>query len=95
LLRLQTGSSFVLTDSGGIQEETNILRVPCITLRANTERPETIDAGGNVLFAGTDAAELVRIAQVMMSKPRDWPCPFGDGKTAERVMDILIPHLFP
>lgn len=89
LLALQVRAQLVLTDSGGVQEEANILRVPCITLRANTERPETVDAGGNVLFDGIDPSRLVQEARRMMSKPRDWPCPFGDGTTAVRVVDIL------
>lgn len=89
LLALEANAALILTDSGGMQEEANILRVPCITLRANTERPETVEAGGNVLFDGTDPAALVQIARQMMAKPRDWPCPFGDGTTAVRVVDIL------
>lgn len=89
LLALQANAQLLLTDSGGIQEEANILRVPCITLRANTERPETVDAGGNVLFDGTDASRLIKLAREMMSRPRDWNCPFGDGTTSVRVIDIL------
>lgn len=90
LLALQAHASLVLTDSGGIQEEANILRVPCITLRANTERPETVEAGGNVLYSGSDADELSALADTMLAKPRDWSCPFGDGMTAKRVIDILL-----
>ena len=89
LLALQSNAQLVLTDSGGLQEEANILRVPCITLRANTERPETVEVGGNVLYAGTDAMELSALAEVILAKPRDWFCPFGDGNTARRVIDIL------
>lgn len=89
LLRLQIESKLVLTDSGGLQEEANILRVPCITLRANTERPETIEAGGNMLFEGTNVEDLIAAIKTMMTKDRSWSCPLGDGKTAERVMDVL------
>lgn len=89
LLRLQLESKLVLTDSGGLQEEANILRVPCVTLRFNTERPETIDAGGNVLCGSSDASVLEKSARELMSKDRTWICPFGDGKTAVRVVDIL------
>jgi len=62
---------------------------PCVTLRANTERPETVDAGGNVLYASTDPAELGLIVDALLAKSRDWICPFGDGMTAKRVIDIL------
>jgi len=89
LLALQSGAELVLTDSGGMQEEANILHVPCVTLRANTERPETVDAGGNVLYASTDPAELGLIVDALLAKSRDWICPFGDGMTAKRVIDIL------
>jgi UDP-N-acetylglucosamine 2-epimerase (non-hydrolysing) len=89
LLRLQSEAAVVFTDSGGIQEEANILRVPCVTLRYNTERPETIHAGGNILHGDVDADGLLRSVTVMMSRERIWPCPFGDGKTAQKVMDIL------
>jgi UDP-N-acetylglucosamine 2-epimerase (non-hydrolysing) len=93
LMALQSSAQLALTDSGGVQEEANILRVPCITLRANTERPETVTAGGNMLYAGTSIDELNHIADVMLAKTRDWVCPFGDGTTAGRVLDILQPHL--
>jgi len=89
MLNLMDRASIILTDSGGIQEEANILQVPCVTLRANTERPETIEAGGNVLYGGTDPEALHQIVKKMMAKPRDWPCPFGDGRTSERALDIL------
>lgn len=90
LLALQSNAKLVLTDSGGIQEEALILQVPCVTLRANTERPETVDAGGNVLYPGSDAGELGALADMMLAKPRQWTCPFGDGMTAKRVIDILL-----
>ncbi len=89
LLRLQSGAQLILTDSGGVQEEANILRVPCITLRANTERPETVTAGGNVLYAGANSSELSALAAHMIQKERNWACPFGDGQTAKRVINIL------
>jgi UDP-N-acetylglucosamine 2-epimerase (non-hydrolysing) len=89
LLALQSNAELVLTDSGGLQEEANILRVPCVTLRANTERPETVEVGGNVLYAGTNQAELDALVTDLLARSRDWMCPFGDGMTAKRVMDIL------
>ena len=89
LLRLQNEAAIVLTDSGGIQEEACVLKVPCITLRPNTERPETVAAGGNILFDGTDSVRLAELIRTMREKELNWTCPFGDGKTAERVLDIL------
>ncbi|QQR60720.1 hypothetical protein IPH19_04930 [Candidatus Uhrbacteria bacterium] len=62
-------------------------------LCSNTERPETIAAGGNILYAGNDTEELNRIVDIMLAKPRDWNCPFGDGATAGRVLDILHKYL--
>ena len=90
LLRLQCSAHVVLTDSGGIQEEACTLRVPCVTLRANTERPETLDVGSNVLHFDTDAGSLSLAMRAMMEKERNWPNPFGDGTTARRVLDILM-----
>ncbi|MEK7655970.1 MAG: UDP-N-acetylglucosamine 2-epimerase (non-hydrolyzing) [Patescibacteria group bacterium] len=89
LLRLQGSAEIVLTDSGGIQEEACILRVPSVTLRANTERPETLHVGASVLHSEADGDALFTVMRSQMTKTRDWTNPFGDGKTAERVMDIL------
>ncbi|MCQ8894418.1 MAG: UDP-N-acetylglucosamine 2-epimerase (non-hydrolyzing) [Methanolinea sp.] len=88
-LRLESSARLVLTDSGGVQEESCILHVPCVTLRENTERPETLDAGANVL-AGTDPARIVREGLAMLDKRRDWKNPFGDGRAAERIAGVLL-----
>jgi len=77
----------VLTDSGGVQEEACITGVPCVTLRDNTERPETLDAGSNML-AGTDPGKIVECARLMLSRKGKWSNPFGDGKAAERIAGI-------
>jgi len=89
LLRLQSAADIVLTDSGGIQEEACILRVPSVTLRPNTERPETLHVGASVLHHEADAETLAIVMQAQMSKQRNWENPFGDGRTAERVLQIL------
>jgi len=91
-LRLEASSCLVLTDSGGVQEEACILKVPCVTLRENTERPETIDAGANVL-AGTDPLRIVREGLAMIGKKRDWKNPFGDGHAADRILEVLLERL--
>lgn len=90
LLRLQCAADIVLTDSGGIQEEACILRVPSVTLRPNTERPETLHVGASVLHHEPDADALFAVMERQMNKKRDWPNPFGDGNTANTILDIMI-----
>jgi UDP-N-acetylglucosamine 2-epimerase (non-hydrolysing) len=87
-LSLEKNARLVLTDSGGVQEETCILGMPCVTLRDNTERPETIDVGANML-AGADPEKIMQSAETMLAKKSGWKNPFGDGKTAGRIIDIL------
>lgn len=86
-LELEAHAALVLTDSGGLQEESCILKVPCVTLRENTERPETIDVGANVL-AGTHPATIVTAAVKMMDIDRTWDNPYGDGTAGERIVGI-------
>ncbi len=87
-LKLESEAMLVLTDSGGVQEETCILRVPCVTLRDNTERPETLTVGSNVL-AGTNPQTILSAAKTMLERPRDWVNPFGDGATSQRILSII------
>jgi UDP-N-acetylglucosamine 2-epimerase (non-hydrolysing) len=89
LLALLSSARFVVTDSGGIQEEACTLRVPCVTLRPNTERPETIDVGANILCDGASGAEFVRSLRLVSKRDGKSENPFGDGATAVRVVDIL------
>jgi UDP-N-acetylglucosamine 2-epimerase (non-hydrolysing) len=91
-LGLHAAAAIVLTDSGGLQEEACSLRVPCVTLRDNTERPESVDVGANVL-AGADPEVIVASAVAMRAKPRDWPNPFGDGTSGLQIVDILRERL--
>ncbi len=87
---LMSRARLVLTDSGGIQEETTILGVPCLTLRNNTERPATIEQGTNRL-AGTDPAGIVQAArEVLASPPASGRVPaLWDGHAAARILDVL------
>ncbi len=87
-LMLIKNASVVLTDSGGIQEEACILHTPCVTLRDNTERPETIDAGSNRL-AGTNPEDIVASAVAMSGVDRKWEIPFGDGRAAMRIAGVV------
>jgi UDP-N-acetylglucosamine 2-epimerase (non-hydrolysing) len=90
-LGLMARARMVLTDSGGIQEETTVLHVPCLTLRRNTERPITCELGTNVL-AGTEPGEIFQHAMRVLNTPppnnrvpEKW-----DGQAGGRIADILI-----
>jgi UDP-N-acetylglucosamine 2-epimerase (non-hydrolysing) len=87
-LQLQSSAKLILTDSGGIQEEACILQVPCVTLRDNTERPETIEVGANVL-AGTDPQKIVSGVADMLQRRTDWQNPFGDGETSQKIWAVI------
>ncbi|OQX70742.1 UDP-N-acetylglucosamine 2-epimerase (non-hydrolyzing) [Candidatus Parcubacteria bacterium 4484_255] len=87
-LQLEANAKLILTDSGGVQEEACILKIPCLTLRDNTERPETIKIGANIL-AGTESDKILRLADKIMKKSDCWENPFGDGKSAEKILNIL------
>jgi UDP-N-acetylglucosamine 2-epimerase (non-hydrolysing) len=93
-LRLWKDAAVVLTDSGGLQEETTALGVPCLTLRENTERPITVELGTNVVV-GTDPDAIVAGVQAVLDgqgrrgrRPALW-----DGKAAERIVAILAREL--
>jgi len=88
-LQLEANAKLVLTDSGGVQEETCILRVPCVTLRDNTERPETLEVGSNVLV-GVNQNKIWEGVKKMMAKERNWENPFGDGRAGVKIVEILI-----
>ena len=87
-LQLENNARLVLTDSGGVQEETCILRVPCVTLRDNTERPETIEVGANIL-AGASPEKILECSRVMLGRKNNWENPFGDGQAGKRIVAIL------
>ncbi len=87
-LQLESNARLILTDSGGVQEEACILRVPCVTLRNNTERPETVDTGANIL-AGAATENIIASAETMLNRKTDWTNPFGDGHAAERIINII------
>jgi UDP-N-acetylglucosamine 2-epimerase (non-hydrolysing) len=90
-LSLLSDAGAVLTDSGGIQEETTYLGVPCFTLRDNTERPVTIRAGTNTLL-GLDPAAIAGIPAALSERPRGRPDPppLWDGHAAERIADVIL-----
>lgn len=85
-LELQSHARFVVTDSGGIQEETTYLGVPCLTLRENTERPVTVEMGSNVLVGRNVERLLHEVAQILAGNARRGTVPpLWDGHTAERI----------
>ena len=91
-LCLMSNAKLVLTDSGGIQEETTVLGVPCITLRNNTERPVTVEQGTNLLVSINKEKVIGKSMQIINNKikinkriPKLW-----DGKAAERIAKILL-----
>ena len=89
-LKLQSSAKVVFTDSGGIQEETTVLKIPCITLRENTERPVTVEMGTNQIV-GTDTQKIVHaFRRVMNGKFHESRIPpLWDGKAAERIVDVI------
>ncbi|HEU4461241.1 MAG TPA: UDP-N-acetylglucosamine 2-epimerase (non-hydrolyzing) [Solirubrobacterales bacterium] len=90
-LSLIADAGAVLTDSGGIQEETTYLGIPCFTLRDNTERPVTIRAGTNTLL-GLDPAAIAGIPAALSERgaPPSAPPPLWDGRAAERIADAIL-----
>jgi UDP-N-acetylglucosamine 2-epimerase (non-hydrolysing) len=90
-LKLMAQARVVLTDSGGIQEETTILKIPCLTLRHNTERPVTVEMGGNRIV-GTDPETILSAFSEVLAKKRITirTPPLWDGQAAERITEILV-----
>jgi UDP-N-acetylglucosamine 2-epimerase (non-hydrolysing) len=90
-VKLEQHAACVLTDSGTVQEECCIFRVPTVTVRNSTERPETVDCGSNVV-SGVDADRIESAAQVMMAMPTDWDCPQGylDTDVSAKVVKFLL-----
>jgi UDP-N-acetylglucosamine 2-epimerase (non-hydrolysing) len=92
-IKLVSAAAFVLTDSGGIQEETTVLGIPCLTMRTNTERPITIKRGTNHLV-GRDVNNILKqIKLILTGKAKKGAVPeLWDGKSAERIINVLLKH---
>jgi len=91
-INLLSNAKLVFTDSGGVQQEACIFKVPCVTLRENTEWIETIELRVNIL-AGTNPDKIINCTEKMLSFKGKWREPFGDGKAAERIVEIVSKEL--
>lgn len=90
LLGLQAGARLVMTDSGGLQEESCVLGSPCVVLRTHTDRPETIEVGASRL-AGVERGGIVAAAEEMLAVADvDWDQPFGDGTSSRAIVEALL-----
>ncbi|NQT72519.1 MAG: UDP-N-acetylglucosamine 2-epimerase (non-hydrolyzing) [Chloroflexi bacterium] len=89
-LQLEKNARLLLTDSGGVQEEACILGVPCVTLRDNTERPETIDVGANILAGAIPETILECSKTMVLSRTNSWENPLGDGAAGFRIVNIVM-----
>ncbi len=96
MLGLMAGATVVLTDSGGLQEETTALGVPCLTLRENTERPITVEQGSNILVGRDRDAILAAVQEILAGRGKRGRVPeFWDGHAAERIAADLYQWLKP
>jgi UDP-N-acetylglucosamine 2-epimerase (non-hydrolysing) len=93
-ISLLSHAALVITDSGGVQQEACLLRVPCLTVRDTTEWTETVAIGANALV-GTSPDMILKGASEMMNAPRSWDNPFGDGAAAARIVNVAEEVLDP
>ncbi|MBI2445152.1 UDP-N-acetylglucosamine 2-epimerase (non-hydrolyzing) [Candidatus Micrarchaeota archaeon] len=91
-LALEKAAQYVITDSGGVQEEACTLGIPCVTVRKTTDRPETVTAGANLL-AGTSREGMAAAFANASRITRGWKNPYGDGHAASTITDVLMHHL--
>jgi UDP-N-acetylglucosamine 2-epimerase (non-hydrolysing) len=90
-LALTNSARLTLTDSGGIQEETTYLGVPCLTVRPNTERPVTVEMGTNRLVASRRESILEAVKALLVGPVRNSAVPpLWDGKAAERIVEVML-----
>ena len=88
-IKLEGNAKLILTDSGGVQEEACILQIPCVTMRDNTERPETLKIKSNIL-AGANPEKILEASKRMALSNKKWKNPFGDGKSSKKIVNIML-----
>jgi len=88
-LQLESQAKAVLTDSGGVQEETCVLGVPCATMRYDTERPETLNVGSNVLV-GADSRKILEGVRFAVTRKPGWENPYGDGIAGKMIVMVCV-----
>jgi UDP-N-acetylglucosamine 2-epimerase (non-hydrolysing) len=90
-VRLEASARCLITDSGTVQEECSLLKVPSVTCRETTERPETVECGSNILSGVQDSARISECVRLMIDAGRDWVSPYaGDREVAERVVKFIV-----
>lgn len=89
MIALEKNAKLILTDSGGIQEEACIIKTPSVTLRENTERPETIDVGASILV-GHNKEKILSSVNKMLKKKKEWKNPFGKGNTSIKIINKIL-----
>ena len=94
MICLLNNAKFVITDSGGVQEETTVLGVPCLTMRRNTERPVTVKIGTNIVVNGNKGKIVKEVKKIMAGRAKKGGIPkYWDGNTAERIVRILMENI--
>ncbi len=87
-INLESNAKLIMTDSGGVQEEACVLRIPCVTLRENTERPETVQFNFNIL-AGVENKNILTSVKQMLERKLPTKLIYGDGTASRKILDIL------
>ena len=90
-VQLQNNSQVILTDSGSIQEEACILGIPCITIRDNTERPESIKVKANILTK-SDYKSIKEAFEKQTKISTNWKDPYGDGTASQQILDVCLAY---
>ncbi|MFQ5873406.1 MAG: non-hydrolyzing UDP-N-acetylglucosamine 2-epimerase [Dehalococcoidia bacterium] len=88
-LYLEADALCLISDSGTVQEEGCILRVPCVTIRLSTERPETVEVGANIL-SGVEPEQILECTLQMVKASRNWENPLGDGTASSRIVEDIL-----
>lgn len=90
MLKLQKDSFLIITDSGGLQEESCILKKKCVVIRENTERPEAVEVGGCILVGNSDKEKIIFDTNLLIKKKVNWKNPFGSGDSGEKMIKFIL-----